>query len=191
VGPTRLLAAEGAARPGGVVKGKRFPSPIRSTTVDLDALDHEPFVREAFRLAREAGERGDGPYGSVLVRDGEVVMEESNRVVTDGDIALHPELSLARRAAARLGPGERDESVMYTSTEPCPMCAGGIAIAGLGGVVYSVSGARTAELYGGPAGVPCEEIFERRGAGVPVRGAVLEGEGVALHREFSEGRSDP
>ncbi|WP_210424069.1 nucleoside deaminase [Halorussus ruber] len=103
---------------------------------ELDALDHEPHVRRAIDLAREAGDRGDGPYGSLLVRDGDVVMEETNRENTDDDIALHPELTLARRAARELDADARAEAVMYTSTEPCPMCAGGIAIAGLGGVVY-------------------------------------------------------
>jgi len=150
----------------------------------LDELDHEPHVRRAIRLARRAGERGDGPYGSVLVRDGDLVMEETNRERTDDDIALHPELTLARRAARELDPEERAETAMYTSTEPCPMCAGGIAIAGLGGVVYSVSAARLAEAFGGPESVPCGEIFERRGRSIPVVGGVLEDEGLALHREF-------
>ena len=151
---------------------------------ELDALDHEPHVRRAIDLAREAGDRGDGPYGSVLVRDGEVVMEESNREHTDDDIALHPELTLARRAARELDPDARAETVLYTSTEPCPMCAGGIAIAGLGGVVHSVSTELLAEEFGGPAGVPCGEIFERRGREIPVVGGVLEADGMALHREF-------
>lgn len=151
---------------------------------ELDALDHEPHVRRAIDLAREAGERGDGPYGSVLVRDGQIVMEETNRENTDDDIALHPELTLARRAAHELDSDARAEAVMYTSTEPCPMCAGGIAIAGLGGVVYSVSAERLADEFGGPEGVPCGEIFERRGCKIPVVGEVLEAEGMELHREF-------
>ncbi|WP_135853717.1 nucleoside deaminase [Halorussus salinus] len=153
---------------------------------ELDALDHPTHVRRAIDLAREAGERGDGPYGSVLVRDGEVVMDETNRENTDDDIALHPELTLARRAAREFSSEERAETVMYTSTEPCPMCAGGIAIAGLGGVVYSVSAARLAEEFGGPESVPCGEIFERRGREIPVVGDVLADEGMALHREFRE-----
>jgi tRNA(Arg) A34 adenosine deaminase TadA len=151
---------------------------------ELDALDHEPHVRRAIDLAREAGDRGDGPYGSLLVRNGDVVMEESNRENTDDDIALHPELTLARRAARDLDADARAEAVMYTSTEPCPMCAGGIAIAGLGGVVYSVSAERLAAAFGGSEGVPCGEIFERRGREIPVVGGVLESEGMALHREF-------
>ena len=107
--------------------------------MDLDSLDHEPHVKRALKLASEAGKRGDGPYGSVLVRDGTIIEEATNREHTDNDLALHPELTLARRASSELSPEEHAETVLYTSTEPCPMCATGIVYAGLGGVVYSVS----------------------------------------------------
>jgi tRNA(Arg) A34 adenosine deaminase TadA len=155
-------------------------------SLDLDATgyDHESHVERAVALAREAGDRGDGPYGSVLVRDGDRVAEASNRERTDDDIALHPELTLARRAAREATPDERRRTVMYTSTEPCPMCAGGIAIAGLGAVVYAVSGARAAELRGGRAPPPCETTFDGWGADVAVRGGVRRTEGEAVHREF-------
>ncbi|MFB6299875.1 MAG: nucleoside deaminase [Halobacteriales archaeon] len=152
--------------------------------VDIEALDDDRYMHRAIELAREAGNRGDGPYGSVLVHDGEIIMEEGNREQTDGDLALHPELTLARRAGQELTPAERAETVMYTSTEPCAMCAGGISIAGLGGVAYSVSGEQTADLYGGSPGIPCCEVFERRGVDIAVKGGVLEEEGLALHHDF-------
>jgi tRNA(Arg) A34 adenosine deaminase TadA len=151
----------------------------------LAELDHERHVERAVELAREAGERGDGPYGSVLVRDGEVVAESSNREETRDDIALHPELSLARRAAREATPAERARTVMYTSTEPCSMCATGIAFAGLGAVVYSVSGARAAELAGrAPRGIPSEEVFDRWNADVTVRGPVRPEAGDAVHEAY-------
>jgi tRNA(Arg) A34 adenosine deaminase TadA len=155
--------------------------------LELDALDHESYVDRAIELAREAAARGDGHYGSVLVRDDEVVMEAGNRERTDDDIALHPELTLARRAAREYSPAERARTVLYTSTEPCPMCAGGIAIAGLGAVVYSVSAARAAAERGGAEGIPCGEVFDRWGRDVTVVGGVRESAGLALHREFSTG----
>jgi tRNA(Arg) A34 adenosine deaminase TadA len=152
--------------------------------MDLSTLDHDPHVRRAIDLAREAGERGDGPFGSVLVRDGDVTMEASNRERTDDDLALHPELTLARRAERELTADERASTVMHTSTEPCPMCAAGIAYAGLGGVVYSVSGARWADAERGPEGIPCDEVFERMGREIPVVGDVLVEDGMAVRREF-------
>jgi tRNA(Arg) A34 adenosine deaminase TadA len=155
------------------------------TTTDLDSLDHEQFIDRACDLARQAGDRGDGPYGSLLVVDDEVVMEETNRERTDDDLALHPELTLARRAASELDPETAAEAVMYTSTEPCPMCSTGMVYAGLGAVVYSVSGARAVELRGGgTGGIPSEEVFDRLGADVAVHGPVLPEAGEAVHREY-------
>jgi len=152
--------------------------------MDLATLDHEPFVERAIELAREAGARGDGPYGTILVRDGEIVAEAQNREHTDDDLALHPELTLAREAAREMTAAERARTVMYTSTEPCPMCASGIVYADLGGVVYSVSGAAVEATVGGETGLPCEAIFDSFGVEIPVVGDVLESEGLAVHREF-------
>lgn len=146
--------------------------------------DPEAYMERAFELAREAGERGDGPYGSVLVLDGEVVMEASNREHTDDDIAAHPELALARRGARELAPEERARTTMYTSTEPCPMCAGGIAIAGLGGVIYSVGAARAAEEFGDASLIPCGEVFERFDHDAAVVRSVREDDGLAIHRAY-------
>jgi tRNA(Arg) A34 adenosine deaminase TadA len=150
---------------------------------NLDALDHETHIRRTLELAREAADRGNGPYGSLLVLDGEVVMEERNRESTDDDIALHPELTLARRAARELSPDERERAIMYTSTEPCPMCAGGIAIASLGAVVFSVSCDAAADIRGDEPGFSCEAVFESKGADIAVRGPVLPDEGAEVHRE--------
>lgn len=178
--------------------GPHLPLGPERARMDLDAMDHEPPMERAIELAEEAGERGDGPYGSVLVRDGAVVMEASNRTNTDDDLALHPELTLARRAASEFTPAECAVTVMYTSTEPCAMCATGMAYAGLGAVVYSVSGERATEVRGGGDedgsgadgdegggdGIPCTEVFERHGVDVAVEGPVLEEAGLDVHRRY-------
>jgi len=148
---------------------------------DFDSFDHEAHMRRAFDLAREAVERGDEPFGTVLVREDEVVMEASNRVNTDDDIRAHPELELARRAASEFSPAQRRGTVMYTSTEPCPMCAGGLRSAGLGRVVYSVGGDEIGEFVGGSPPVRSAEILD----GVTeVVGPVLDDEGRAIHESF-------
>ena len=149
--------------------------------MDLDAFDHESHMAEAIDCAREAAARGDEPYGSVLVRDDEVVMRAGNRITTENDLREHPELTLAKRAGA-----ERDDAVelvMYTSTEPCPMCSGGIDIAGLRAVVYSVSGERAAELRGGSPLLPSTAVFDAGGGDVEVISDVLREEGEKLHEE--------
>jgi tRNA(Arg) A34 adenosine deaminase TadA len=148
---------------------------------DLDAFDHETHVERAIELAREAADRGDEPFGSVLVRGDEVVMEASNRVNTADDIRRHPELDLAMRAAQELTPAERAETVMYTSTEPCPMCAGGLRSTALGRVVYSVGADEVVAFTGGGAPVRSAAILD----GITdVRGPVLNAEGRAVHEGY-------
>jgi tRNA(Arg) A34 adenosine deaminase TadA len=153
---------------------------------------HEAHVREAIELARSAAERGDDPYGSILVRaaDDEVVMTERNAVNSADDVRRHPELSLAHRAAREFSPAQRAELVMYTSTEPCPMCAGGIAHAGLGAVVHATSAERGAELYGAESCLPSAEVYERLGSDVIAAGPVVPEEGDAVHRELGGARAN-
>jgi tRNA(Arg) A34 adenosine deaminase TadA len=156
---------------------------VLSTAVndfDFDGFDHEAHLREAFELARTAAARGDEPFGSVLVRDDTVVMSESNRVNTESDIRRHPELHLAHRACNEYEPEERVGLVMYTSTEPCPMCAGGIARAGLGGVVYSVGADEIAAFQGTEPSTRAAEIL----GDVSVVGPLLNDEGRRIHEEF-------
>jgi tRNA(Arg) A34 adenosine deaminase TadA len=148
---------------------------------NFDDFDHDSHMRKAFELAREAADRGDRPFGSVLVRDDTVVMADSNRVLTENDIRRHPELHLAHRACREFDPDTRAETVMYTSTEPCPMCAGGMATAGFGRVVYSVGSDEIAEFTGSKTSVRSAEIL----AGVSdVVGPVLNDEGRQIHEEF-------
>lgn len=141
-------------------------------------MTEERFMRRAIELAREAVERGDNPFGSVLVRDGEIVLEDSNRVVTEDDVRRHPELNLARLAMRDLEPETRAETTMYTSTEPCPMCAGGMRYAGFGRVVYATSAPEIAEFTDHDPGVRASEILD----GVTeVEGPLRHEEALALH----------
>jgi tRNA(Arg) A34 adenosine deaminase TadA len=107
----------------------------------------ERHLRRAIELAAAARATGDMPYGSLLVGPaGDVLAENRNTVVTDRDIAAHPELKLARWAARHLDAGAARLTTMYTSCQPCPMCSGAIARSGLGRVVYALSGEQLAEL---------------------------------------------
>lgn len=149
--------------------------------MEFDEFDHERHMDRAFELAETAADRGDRPFGSVLVRDDEVTREASNRVATESDVRRHPELHLAYLAQRELTPEERAETVIYTSTEPCPMCAGGLRYAGLGRIVYSVSSAVAAEFTGNDPGVRSASILE----GVTeVVGPIAPEAGRAVHERF-------
>jgi tRNA(Arg) A34 adenosine deaminase TadA len=101
----------------------------------------EGHLRRAIELAAAARAAGDMPYGSLLVGPaGDVLAEARNTVLTERDISAHPELKMARWAARELDADAARETTMYTSCQPCPMCAGAIARSGLGRVVFALSG---------------------------------------------------
>ncbi|SDM09036.1 tRNA(Arg) A34 adenosine deaminase TadA [Halogranum gelatinilyticum] len=150
------------------------------TAADVD----ESHLRRALALAREAADAGDEPFGSLLVRDGEIVAESCNTIHTDDDVTAHPELKLARWAARELDAGELAETTMYTSTEPCPMCAGAMYHAGLRRVVFSTSAETVGEIAGAGLVMPSSEVFARGAESVETVGPVLESEGRAVHESF-------
>ena len=145
----------------------------------------ETYVREALELAREAATDGNTPFGSLLVVGDTVVRRSKNTTVTDDDITAHPELKLARWAARELDADERAACTMYTSTEPCEMCAAAIHYAGLGRVVYSVAGRSLAALRDRASGLTCEAVITHKGGSTAVDGPVLEAEGLRVHETFS------
>lgn len=115
----------------------------------------ESLLRRAISIAATAVTLGDAPYGSLLAGpDGAVLAEASNTVRRDNDISAHPELKLARWAARELDPAMAARTTMYTSCQPCGMCAGGIARSGLGRVVYALSAEQHAELNAQSGGWP-------------------------------------
>lgn len=101
----------------------------------------ETLLRRAIELAATARQTGNPPFGSLLADpDGTVIAEDHNTSITDNDISAHPELKLAKWAAANLDPATAAQTTMYTSCQPCGMCAGAIDRAGLARVVYALSG---------------------------------------------------
>ena len=141
----------------------------------------ERFMRRAIELAREGAERGNTPFGAVLVRDGAEVAADHNTVAADDDLAAHPELKLARWAWRELTADERAETTMYASTMPCMMCSAGIAVAGLERVVYGVNG-ETAGKYGPDRGVPTTDYL-REATDTRVDGPVLPEAAEDVHRD--------
>ncbi|MCX4753195.1 nucleoside deaminase [Kitasatospora purpeofusca] len=98
-------------------------------------------LRRAIALAAEARTHGDPPFGSLLAApDSTVLAEERNTTRTDRDLTAHPELKLARWAGRELDLATASRTTLYTSCEPCPMCAAALRQAGLGRIVFALSG---------------------------------------------------
>ncbi len=99
------------------------------------------FMRRAIALAIDNMSLGGGPFGAVVVKEGQVVAEGANRVTVDNDPSAHAEVVAIRGACRALGAFQLDGCDLYTSCEPCPMCLGAI---------YWARPARV--FYGGTAG---------------------------------------
>ncbi|MBR1889483.1 MAG: nucleoside deaminase [Alloprevotella sp.] len=84
------------------------------------------FMREAIRLANESVRTGGGPFGAVVVKDGEIVAESSNSVTRDNDCTAHAEVNAIRKACRKLNTFDLSGCDIYSSCEPCPMCLGAI-----------------------------------------------------------------
>jgi tRNA(Arg) A34 adenosine deaminase TadA len=95
------------------------------------------FLRLAIELATENVRSGaGGPFGAVLVRNGEIVATGVNTVTAGNDPTAHAEVNAIRAACQALGTFQLPGCVLYTSCEPCPMCLGAIYWVRLGSVVY-------------------------------------------------------
>lgn len=86
----------------------------------------EDLMRKAIALAEENVNNGGGPFGAVIVRDGEIIATGVNRVTSQHDPTAHAEVSAIRAACAQLGTFDLSGCEIYTSCEPCPMCLGAI-----------------------------------------------------------------
>ena len=149
-----------------------------------------PHLRRCVELAAEAVEAGDHPFGSVLVAgDGRVLAEDRNRENSAGDATRHPEIDLARWAAAHLTADERAAATVFTSGEHCPMCSAAHAWVGLGRIVY-VSSSEQLIAWLAELGVPPPPVIplaiNQVAPGLLVRGPVpgLDEQVRELHRRF-------
>ena len=144
---------------------------------------HEPFLREAIRLSRRALERGDGPYGAVLVRGGRVVLARENTAHSRGDATRHAEMNLVVEAQESFGPEALAECTLYASTEPCAMCAGAIFWAGIRRVVFACPSGRHEGIFGPALAVHGREVLATATPPVEVVGPLLEDEAAAVLEE--------
>ena len=106
----------------------------------------EAFMREAIKLSAESVRSGGGPFGAVIVRNGEIIARGENRVTVCNDPTAHAEVSAIREAAARMGTYDLSGCEIYSSCEPCPMCLGAIYWARLDRLYYAGTRADAANV---------------------------------------------
>jgi tRNA(Arg) A34 adenosine deaminase TadA len=150
-------------------------------------LDHETFLRRAFEVAQRARTHGNHPFGAILVgAAGDILLEAENGYMPDHDMTGHAERLLAAAASKQFDPKFLAACTLYTSAEPCCMCAGAAYWAGIGRVVYGLSERRLKTITSNHAenptlDLPCRTVFASGQRPVEVIGPLLEDEAAAVH----------
>lgn len=139
---------------------------------------------QALALAQRGAEAGEVPVGAVLVRDGECLGAAYNRPISEQDPSAHAEMLALREACRTLGNYRLPGTRLYSTLEPCPMCAGALIHARVECLVY---GARDEKwgACGSILDIPACEALNHR---LQVRGGVLAGEAAQLLQEFFKAR---
>ena len=147
----------------------------------------EHFLRLSFAVARRSLTHGNHPFGCIVVdTDGRVLIETENGYMPNHDGTAHAERLAATQACTTIPAETRRGATIYSSAEPCAMCAGAIYWAGIGRLVYGLSEHRLRALTGNhpenpTLNLPCREVFASGQRPVEVVGPLLEDEAAALH----------
>jgi tRNA(Arg) A34 adenosine deaminase TadA len=157
----------------------------------MDRNDDIDFLRHAIVVADKAKAKGNHPFGAVLVDEsGKIVAEGENTILTDGGPG-HAESNLARFAARTFAADYLGKCVLYTSVEPCCMCAGTIYWANIGTVVYGMAERQLLQITAGHSenltqDLPCARVFDAGQRKVQVRGPFeeLAEELAEAHKRF-------
>jgi len=156
------------------------------SNLNTSELD-EFFLRRSFEVARRALTHGNHPFGAILVsRDRTVLLEAENGYMPSHDGTAHAERLLATQACTTLSADVLKAATLYSSAEPCAMCAGAIYWAGIGRLVYGLSEHRLRAVTGNhpenpTLDLPCREVFKSGQRATEVEGPLLEDEAEALH----------
>ncbi len=156
----------------------------------LPSSSTRSLMRRAFLLAHRAREHGNHPFGALLAdAEARVLIEAENTVVSATDCTGHAEINVVRAACRTLDHAVLATATVYTSTEPCEMCAGAIYWAGISRVVFGLRESELRALTGADPANPtlalgCREVFARGQRPIEVIGPVLEEEARTVHEGF-------
>lgn len=137
-------------------------------------------LRGAIEVSRHAREHGNGPFGAVLVdANGKVILSAENTQVTERDCTGHAETNLVREATRKFDRETLTGCTLYTSCEPCPMCAGAIYWSGVRRVVYALSQSGASRVMNQPSpslDLSCRAVLASGRRHVEADGPALEKE---------------
>nr|WP_312370896.1 nucleoside deaminase [Delftia acidovorans] len=158
--------------------------PLEASLDERDGL----YLRRAIAMADLARVRGNRPFGALIVAaDGRVLAEASNANGESGDCTAHAELSAIRLASPLHDRQALSAATLYSSAEPCVMCAGAIFWSAIGRVVYGIDAVRLREFRGErldqkDAELSCRDVFAASSHDIECIGPALIGEAAASHQ---------
>lgn len=147
-------------------------------------MTDEDFMRLALDEAREALDHNDVPIGAVLVKDGQVLAAAGNERERRADPTAHAEILVLRAGAEKLATWRLDETTLYVTLEPCPMCAGALVLGRVKRLVYGPQDPRAGAAYT-LYNIPQDPRLNHE---VEITPDVLAEESAALLRSFFEGK---
>ncbi|MCG6133762.1 MAG: nucleoside deaminase [Nostoc sp. LLA-1] len=132
------------------------------------------------RLALEAAKKGDAPYGAVIVKNNEVVAVAHNTVNQDCDPSAHAEINVIRSLTAKLKSPSLEGYSIYTTGEPCPMCATACVWSGISEIIYGASIQDLVSVNQSQIDISCEEVIAKSFRNIKVTRGILKDECLAL-----------
>ncbi|SEB52151.1 nucleoside deaminase [Paenibacillus sp. GP183] len=154
--------------------------------------EHTFYLQKCVEVSKKAREQGNTPFGAILVdHEGKILLEQGNIEITTKNCTGHAETSLMVAASALFSKSFLWNCTLYSSVEPCAMCAGAIYWGNVGRVVYGISEKKLAELTGesevNPTlDLPCSDVFARGNKPIKVVGPFpeVEVEVIAVHEGY-------
>lgn len=158
----------------------------------MTILNDRYYLQQAIIISRQSRNNGNTPFGALLVsKDGEILLQQENIEITEANCTGHAETTLMEKASKQYSKEFLWQCTLYTTAEPCAMCAGAIYWGNVGRVAYGISEKRLLALTGdneqNPTfDLPCREVFARGQKAIEVVGPFpdLEQEIVAVHEGY-------
>lgn len=134
------------------------------------------------KLALEEAKKGDSPYGAVIVKDDEVIALAHNTVKTDSDPSAHAEINVIRSLTTKNNNPYLEGYIIYTTGEPCPMCAAACVWTGISEIVFGASIQDLIEVNQSQINISCEEIIAKGLRKIKVTKGILKEECLKLFK---------
>jgi guanine deaminase len=150
----------------------------------------EIFLRRAIEMAKIARDKGQEPFGAVLVKNDEIVCEAINKIYELSDPTAHAEITLIKEFCQKnnlmklTGHANLSGYSLYCSTEPCMMCSGAILLVKISKVIYSVSQERLHKISGGSKKMDCKSLLNSHPE-IDIIGPELLEEGLLVFKDYS------